>query len=158
MRRPLLADGASLSAPPQPYCTETLPADARVETRHRRNCGMRLSRRRQARDLVRSYRHLLAGDIRDRPRSFLDFSANGGLRVSMTPQILGYGLLGIALMLIIQVLIPTIDNCLQCHNRSATSAHSNCLTCHNYHDRSQEQPARSVTPDALKALLQRAKP
>ncbi len=57
-----------------------------------------------------------------------------------------------------EVLIPTIDNCLQCHNRSSTSAHSNCLTCHNYHDRSQEQPARRVTPDALKALLQRAKP
>ncbi len=56
------------------------------------------------------------------------------------------------------VLIPTIDNCLNCHNRSATSAHSNCLTCHDYHDRSQEQPARFVTPDALKALLQRAKP
>ncbi len=41
-------------------------------------------------------------------RSFLDFSAEGGLRVSMTPQILGFGLLGIALILIIQVLIPTI--------------------------------------------------
>lgn len=41
-------------------------------------------------------------------RSFLDFSAAGGLRVSMTPQILGFGLLGIALILLIQVLIPTI--------------------------------------------------
>ncbi len=42
-------------------------------------------------------------------RSFLDFSATGGLRVSMTPQILGVGLLGIAIILIIQVLIPTIS-------------------------------------------------
>ncbi|HUF00509.1 MAG TPA: FtsX-like permease family protein [Anaerolineales bacterium] len=42
-------------------------------------------------------------------RSFLDFSAAGGLRVSMTPQILGYGLLGIAIILIIQVLIPTLS-------------------------------------------------
>jgi putative ABC transport system permease protein len=41
-------------------------------------------------------------------RSFLDFSAAGGLRVSMTPQILGYGLLGIAIILILQVLIPTL--------------------------------------------------
>jgi len=42
-------------------------------------------------------------------RSFLNFSASGGLRVSMTPQILGIGLLGIALILIIQILIPTIS-------------------------------------------------
>ncbi|MGB8983907.1 MAG: FtsX-like permease family protein [Anaerolineales bacterium] len=44
-----------------------------------------------------------------RARSFLDFSAAGGLRVSMTPQVLGYGLLGIAIILIIQVLIPTFS-------------------------------------------------
>ncbi len=44
-----------------------------------------------------------------RARSFLDFSAIGGLRVSMTPQVLGYGLLGIAIILIIQVLIPTMS-------------------------------------------------
>jgi len=42
-------------------------------------------------------------------RSFLDFSAEGGLRVSMTPQVLGYGLLGIASILIIQILIPTLS-------------------------------------------------
>lgn len=42
-------------------------------------------------------------------RSFLDFSAAGGLRVSMTPQVLGYGLLGTAIILIIQVLIPTLS-------------------------------------------------
>jgi putative ABC transport system permease protein len=42
-------------------------------------------------------------------RSFLDLSAAGGLRVSMTPQVLGYGLLGIAIILIIQVLIPTLS-------------------------------------------------
>jgi putative ABC transport system permease protein len=41
-------------------------------------------------------------------RSFLDFSASGGLRVAMTPEVLGYGLLGIAIILIIQVLIPTL--------------------------------------------------
>jgi putative ABC transport system permease protein len=41
-------------------------------------------------------------------RSFLDFSATGGLRVSMTPQVLGYGLMGIAVILIMQVLIPTL--------------------------------------------------
>jgi putative ABC transport system permease protein len=40
-------------------------------------------------------------------RSFLDFSAVGGLRVSMTPQVLGYGLLGIGIILLIQVLIPS---------------------------------------------------
>ena len=42
-------------------------------------------------------------------RSFLDFSAAGGLRVSLTPQILGIGLLGIALILLIQVLLPTLS-------------------------------------------------
>lgn len=42
-------------------------------------------------------------------RSFLDFSAAGGLRVDMTPQVLGYGLLGITIILIIQVLIPTLS-------------------------------------------------
>jgi putative ABC transport system permease protein len=42
-------------------------------------------------------------------RSFLDFSATGGLRVSMTPQVLGYGLLSIGIILIIQVLIPTLS-------------------------------------------------
>jgi putative ABC transport system permease protein len=42
-------------------------------------------------------------------RSFLDFSEPGGLRVSMTPQILGYGLLGIAIILLIQVLLPTLS-------------------------------------------------
>src|SRR6266498_3615253 len=42
-------------------------------------------------------------------RSFLDFSAAGGLRVTMTPQVLGYGLLGIAIILLIQVLIPTLS-------------------------------------------------
>jgi putative ABC transport system permease protein len=42
-------------------------------------------------------------------RSFLDFSAVGGLRVEMTPQILGYGLLGIALILLAQVLLPTLN-------------------------------------------------
>ncbi|HEX5809062.1 MAG TPA: FtsX-like permease family protein, partial [Anaerolineales bacterium] len=42
-------------------------------------------------------------------RSFLDFGGTGGLRVSMTPQVLGYGLLGIAIILVIQVLIPTLS-------------------------------------------------
>ena len=42
-------------------------------------------------------------------RSFLDFSAAGGLRVSMTPQVLGYGLLGIAVILLIQVLLPSLS-------------------------------------------------
>ena len=36
--------------------------------------ALHLSRRRQARNLVRSYRHLLADDIPDRPRTFLDFN------------------------------------------------------------------------------------
>ncbi|HKE31017.1 MAG TPA: FtsX-like permease family protein, partial [Candidatus Angelobacter sp.] len=44
-----------------------------------------------------------------RARSFLDFSAAGGLRVSMTPQMLGYGLAGIAIILMIQVLLPTLS-------------------------------------------------
>ena len=42
-------------------------------------------------------------------RSFLDFSATGGLRVSLTPQVLGYGLLGIGIILLIQVLLPTLS-------------------------------------------------
>jgi putative ABC transport system permease protein len=42
-------------------------------------------------------------------RSFLDFSAAGGLRVSMTPQVIGYGLLGIGIILVLQVLIPTLS-------------------------------------------------
>jgi putative ABC transport system permease protein len=42
-------------------------------------------------------------------RSFLDFSAAGGLRVSMTPQVIGYGLLGIGIILVLQVLIPTLN-------------------------------------------------
>ncbi|HET9906036.1 MAG TPA: FtsX-like permease family protein [Anaerolineales bacterium] len=42
-------------------------------------------------------------------RSFLDFSAVGGLRVDLTPQVLGYGLLGIAIILLIQVLLPTLS-------------------------------------------------
>jgi hypothetical protein len=56
------------------------------------------------------------------------------------------------------VLIPTIDTCMTCHNRSTAAAHSDCLTCHHYHDRGQERPTRTETPDALKALMQRAKP
>jgi putative ABC transport system permease protein len=44
-----------------------------------------------------------------RARSFLDFSAAGGLRVDITPQVLGYGLLGIAIILLIQVLLPTLS-------------------------------------------------
>lgn len=44
-----------------------------------------------------------------RARSFLDFSAAGGLRVSLTPQILGYGLLGIAIILLMQILLPTLS-------------------------------------------------
>ena len=36
--------------------------------------ALHLSRRHQARNLVRSYRHLLADDIPDRPRTFLDFN------------------------------------------------------------------------------------
>ncbi|HSG42652.1 MAG TPA: FtsX-like permease family protein [Anaerolineales bacterium] len=44
-----------------------------------------------------------------RARSFLDFTAEGGLRVSMTPQVLGYGLLGIASILLIQILLPTLS-------------------------------------------------
>lgn len=44
-----------------------------------------------------------------RARSFLNFSATGPLRVSMTPEILGYGVLGIAIILIIQLLLPTLS-------------------------------------------------
>jgi putative ABC transport system permease protein len=42
-------------------------------------------------------------------RSFLDFGATGGLRVDMTPQVIGYGLLGIVIILIIQILLPTLS-------------------------------------------------
>jgi putative ABC transport system permease protein len=44
-----------------------------------------------------------------RARSFLNFSAAGGLRLSMTPEMLAYGLLGIGIILILQVLIPTLS-------------------------------------------------
>ncbi|HEU0291492.1 MAG TPA: FtsX-like permease family protein [Anaerolineales bacterium] len=42
-------------------------------------------------------------------RSFLDFSAVGGLRVGLTPQVLGYGLLGLAIILLVEVLLPTLS-------------------------------------------------
>ncbi len=43
-----------------------------------------------------------------RARSFLDFTANGGLRVSLTVSILTYGIIGIAVILLLQVLIPSL--------------------------------------------------
>ena len=43
-----------------------------------------------------------------RARSFLDFTANGGLRVSLTASILTYGIIGIGVILLVQVLIPTL--------------------------------------------------
>lgn len=42
-------------------------------------------------------------------RSFLRFSAASGLRVEMTPVAVGYGLLGIGLLLFAQVLIPSLS-------------------------------------------------
>ncbi|MCK7479283.1 MAG: FtsX-like permease family protein [Candidatus Moduliflexus flocculans] len=50
-----------------------------------------------------------------RARSFLDFSAAGGLRVEMIPQVVGYGLLGIAVILLVQVLLPTTECGGKCH-------------------------------------------
>ncbi|MCG2785545.1 MAG: ABC transporter permease [Anaerolineae bacterium] len=44
-----------------------------------------------------------------RARSFLDFSAAGGLRVTLTPAVLGYGLLGITLILFILLLLPALS-------------------------------------------------
>jgi putative ABC transport system permease protein len=44
-----------------------------------------------------------------RARSFLDFSATGGLRVTLTPAVLGYGLLGISLILLVLLLLPTLS-------------------------------------------------
>ncbi len=43
-----------------------------------------------------------------RARSFLDFTANGGLRVSLTVSILTYGIIGIGVILLVQVLIPSL--------------------------------------------------
>jgi putative ABC transport system permease protein len=43
-----------------------------------------------------------------RARSFLDFTANGGLRVSLTVSVLTYGLIGIGAILLVQILIPTL--------------------------------------------------
>jgi putative ABC transport system permease protein len=43
-----------------------------------------------------------------RARSFLDFTANGGLRVSLTVSILTYGIIGIGVILLVQYLIPTL--------------------------------------------------
>jgi len=47
--------------------------------------------------------------ITGKARSFLDFSAVGGLRISLTAEAIGYVLLGIALVLIIQIVIPTLN-------------------------------------------------
>ena len=47
--------------------------------------------------------------VTGKARSFLDFSAVGGLRISLTPEVLGYGLLGIALVLVIQIVMPTLS-------------------------------------------------
>ncbi|MGE5376573.1 MAG: FtsX-like permease family protein, partial [Bacteroidota bacterium] len=44
-----------------------------------------------------------------RARSFMNFSATGGLRLSMTPEMLGIGLLGIAIILILLILVPTLN-------------------------------------------------
>ncbi|MGB8213291.1 MAG: FtsX-like permease family protein [Anaerolineales bacterium] len=41
-------------------------------------------------------------------RSFMDFTASGGLRVSLTISALAYGLAGIGIILLAQVLIPTL--------------------------------------------------
>jgi putative ABC transport system permease protein len=43
-----------------------------------------------------------------RARSFLDFTANGGLRVSLTVSVLTYGIIGIGAILVVQFLIPTL--------------------------------------------------
>jgi putative ABC transport system permease protein len=43
-----------------------------------------------------------------RARSFMDFSTSGGLRVSLTLSMIGYGLLGIGIILIFQFLLPTL--------------------------------------------------
>jgi putative ABC transport system permease protein len=47
--------------------------------------------------------------VTGKARSFLDFSAVGGLRISLTPEALGYGLLDIALVLIVQIVIPSLS-------------------------------------------------
>ncbi|HTX90649.1 MAG TPA: FtsX-like permease family protein [Anaerolineales bacterium] len=44
-----------------------------------------------------------------RARSFLDFTANIGLRVNLTTSVLAYGILGIGTILLVQVLIPTLS-------------------------------------------------
>lgn len=44
-----------------------------------------------------------------RAHSFLNFGSSDGLRVSMTLSVLGYGILGIALILIAQILVPTLS-------------------------------------------------
>jgi putative ABC transport system permease protein len=41
-------------------------------------------------------------------RSFMDFTATGGLRVSLTVTVLVYGIIGIGVILLVQVLIPTV--------------------------------------------------
>lgn len=41
-------------------------------------------------------------------RSFMDFTATGGLRVSLTVSALTYGIIGIGVILLAQVLIPTL--------------------------------------------------
>jgi putative ABC transport system permease protein len=41
-------------------------------------------------------------------RSFMDFTATGGLRVSLTVSALIYGIAGIGIILLVQVLIPTL--------------------------------------------------
>jgi putative ABC transport system permease protein len=41
-------------------------------------------------------------------RSFMDFTATGGLRVSLTVSVLTYGIIGIGVILLAQVLIPSL--------------------------------------------------
>ena len=36
------------------------------------------------------------------------------------------------------VLMPSIDACKQCHNRTTAGVRSDCLECHQYHDRGAE--------------------
>src|SRR5205823_15024000 len=50
------------------------------------------------------------------------------------------------------VLMPTIDTCRQCHNRTTVGVRSDCLECHIYHDRGAEPRGlhgRMTVEDAL---------
>jgi hypothetical protein len=55
----------------------------------------------------------------------------------------------------VDLLLPGIATCRQCHRPGAQAAQSGCFECHTYHDQSQRHPApgRFALPDLLKSAV-----